>query len=134
MSFPSYRSPVPTIVCCRSQVQHRKSTSLFPCPVPSTNRQKGSGTEDLEGVTSTPATSTLVVLSHSSLGYSSFYQILMPTVSKIFCTVYPEEKKKKTSLQCIGHNFCGDLGPMLILNVWHFFIQSSGLGSTQIQN
>lgn len=43
----------------------------------------------------TPATSTLVSLSHTCLGYSSFYRILMPAVSKIFCSVYPEEKKKK---------------------------------------
>lgn len=81
----------------------------------------------------TPATSTLVSLSHTCLGYSSFYRILMPAVSKIFCSVYPEEKKKK-SLQSIGYNFCGDLDLTLILNVWHIFIQSSGLGSTQIQN
>lgn len=82
----------------------------------------------------TPATSTLVSLSHTCLGYSSFYRILMPAVSKIFCSVYPEEKKKKKSLQSIGYNFCGDLDLTLILNVWHIFIQSSGLGSTQIQN
>jgi len=43
----------------------------------------------------------------------------MPTVSKILYTLHPE-KKKKTSLQSMDNNFCGDPGPTLILDVLHF--------------
>lgn len=124
--FPSYSSPVQRAVCCRSQAQHRNSTSFSPCPTPSTNRQKGPGAEDPEEVMSTPATSTMVVLSHTCLGYSGFYQILMPTVSKIFHAVYPEEENYILTVhwpQFLWRSrSCFD--PQCIA----FFIRSSGLG------
>lgn len=57
-----------------------------------------SDAEGLDGITSTPATSSLVVLSHTWLDYSRFYHILVPTVNKIFRTVYPKEKKNLYNL------------------------------------
>lgn len=120
----------------QSAADHRHSTEIAPCsslcPIPSTDRRKGSGIEDLEGVMSTPTTSNLVVLSHTFLGYRRFYQILMPTVSKIFCTVYPEGKKMQfyNLLATIFMEIQVVLDPQCMA----FFIQSSGLGNTQTQN
>lgn len=98
--------------------------------VPSTYRQQGSGTEHLDGVMSTPATSIWALSSQTSPAYSSFHHILMPTV---FCCAFPEEKKYIFTIywpQCLG-----EYRACLLWSPWMaFFILSSGLVSTQIEN